>query len=236
MTLRKLLPLLGASFSVALLVVAAGRYPGGYEWLEQSVSSLFQPTTLAGEPNEARPLASLGVLAFCASMGVVFAAIARQGPTRFHRKTVQVAGIGSMVYAALVVTPMHDVLVGVALVFFVTAVLTVAHGLYRDRRRALLALWVRQRHARAGQRCDVLRRSAVRVPARGPEGLAGPVGHVAVRAPLLVLGARRGAELLAPAPRLAPGPGVDATRSRCEHPRMLATPACWPNPLRGETR
>ena len=138
--MRKSIPLLGVSVSLAILVVAAGRYPGGYDWLDQSVSSLFQPTTHDGETNEARLLASLGVVTFCASMGIVFAAIAKRGPTPFHRKTVQIAGIGSMVYAALVVTPMHDVLVGVALVFFVTAVATLAHGLYLERRRGMLSL------------------------------------------------------------------------------------------------
>lgn len=44
-----------------------------------------------------------------------------------------------MVYAALVVTPMHDVLVGVALVFFVTAMVTIFHWLYLERRFQMLA-------------------------------------------------------------------------------------------------
>lgn len=38
-------------------------------------------------------------------------------------KNHQIAGIGSMVYTALVVTPKHDVLSGVALLFFVAAML-----------------------------------------------------------------------------------------------------------------
>jgi len=122
------------------MIVAAGRYPGGYDWLGQSISSLFQPTTIDGSPNGARRLACWGVVVFCTSMGIVFASIAKRGVTRFHRKTVQIAGIGSMVYAALVVTPMHDVLVGVALAFFLTAVVTIAHGLYLERRLGMLSL------------------------------------------------------------------------------------------------
>src|SRR6185436_17374200 len=50
----------------------------------------------------------------------------------------QIAGIGSMVYTALVVTAMHDVLVGVALLFFVTAMVTIFHRLYLERRFAML--------------------------------------------------------------------------------------------------
>jgi hypothetical protein len=53
------------------------------------------------------------------------------------RKTIQVAGIGSMVYAFLVVTPMHNLLVGVALLFFVTAMLATLHMLYVERHRAM---------------------------------------------------------------------------------------------------
>ena len=71
-------------------------------------------------------------------MAIVFNTIAKRGPSRFHRKTIQIAGIGSMVYAALVVTPMHDVLVGVALLFFVTAMVTIFHRLYLERRFGML--------------------------------------------------------------------------------------------------
>lgn len=136
--MRRYAPLFGLSISLVVLILAAGRYPGGYDWVDQSVSSLFQPTALNGELNAARFLSATAVVIFCVSMATVFAAISKSGPTRIHRKTVQIAGIGSMVYAALVVTPMHDVLIGVALLFFVTAMLALFHGLYLQRRRWML--------------------------------------------------------------------------------------------------
>ena len=136
--MRSVFPLLGVLASVVLLVLAAGRYPGGYDWVDQSVSSLYQPEALNGAPNTARLLAALSVLVFSASMAIVFNTIAKSGPSRFHRKTVQIAGIGAMVYTALVVTAMHDVLVGVALLFFVTAMVTIFHRLYLERRFAML--------------------------------------------------------------------------------------------------
>ena len=137
-SMRSIFPLLGVLASAVLLVLAAARYPGGYDWFEQSVSSLFQPSALNGSHNISRSLAALAVFVFCASMAIVFNTIARSGPSRFHRKTIQIAGIGSMVYAALVVTPMHDVLVGVALLFFVTAMVTIFHWLYLERRFGML--------------------------------------------------------------------------------------------------
>jgi hypothetical protein len=126
-------PLFGVLAATVILVVAAARYPGGYDWLDQSISSLFQPSAQNGAQNTSRVLAAVAVLVFCSSIAVVFDTIARSGPTRFHRKTIQIAGIGSMVYAALVVTPMHDVLVGVALLFFVTAMVAIFHRLYLER-------------------------------------------------------------------------------------------------------
>lgn len=125
-----------------MLVLASARYPGGYDWINQSISSLFQPTALNGAVNASRPLASLAVFVFCLSIAFVFHTISRSGPSKGHQKTIQIAGIGSMIYTALVVTPMHDVLVGIALIFFVTAMVTVFHRLYLERRWSLLGAGV----------------------------------------------------------------------------------------------
>jgi hypothetical protein len=141
-SLGSIIPLLGVLASAILFVLAAARYPGGYDWFGQSLSSLFQPSALNGSLNTSRPLAALAVLVFCTSIAIVFNTIARSSPSRFHRKTIQIAGIGSMVYAALVVTPMHDVLVNVALLFFVTAMITIFHCLYLERRIGMLSAGV----------------------------------------------------------------------------------------------
>lgn len=120
--------------AAAAFVLAALRYPGGYDWAGQSISSLFQPLSLSGSPNGARPLAVISVLFFCVGVGAVFERISRRGRSRAQRKVIQIAGIGSMVYAFLVVTPMHDVLVGVALAFFLVAMLSIFYLLLIERR------------------------------------------------------------------------------------------------------
>ena len=140
--MRRLLPLVGVLASTVIFAVAAARYPGGYDWINQSISSLFQPETLRGAPNTARPLAALAVVIFAASMAVVFHTISTRGPTRFHSKTIRIAGINAMVYTALVVTPMHDVLVALALIFFVTTMVTIFHRLYVERRVGMLGAGV----------------------------------------------------------------------------------------------
>ena len=60
---------------------------------------------------------------FCVSVVVLFQLVSRRTKRRVIGKSLEIGGIGSMVYAFLVVTPMHDLLVGIALLFFFQATL-----------------------------------------------------------------------------------------------------------------
>lgn len=136
--MRHTFPPIGVLAAAILFVVATSQYPGGYDWLGQSVSSLFQPSALNGAPNGARSVAILAVAAFCLSMAVVFDTISRNGPSRFHRKLIQIGGVGAMVYAALAVTPMHNLVINIALVFFVVAIMTTIHQFHVERRVGMI--------------------------------------------------------------------------------------------------
>jgi hypothetical protein len=52
-------------------------------------------------------------------------------------KTLEIGGIGSMVYAFLAVTAMHDLVLGIALLFFVPAMLAALSLVYLEGRRTL---------------------------------------------------------------------------------------------------
>ena len=106
--------------------------------MNHSISALFQPSVPGGTENQARPLAVLAVLSFCASIAILFKRVSQRATSSLHKKIIEIAGIGSMIYAFLVVTPMHDVLVGVALVFFVVAMLFTLHTVYLERRHWML--------------------------------------------------------------------------------------------------
>jgi hypothetical protein len=55
------------------------------------------------------------------------------------KKTIDIGGIGAMVYAFLAVaTPMHDLLVTVSLVFSLAAILATLYTVYRARQTNLL--------------------------------------------------------------------------------------------------
>lgn len=84
-SLRSTFPLLGVHLSAMLAVVAAAGYPGGgYDWFDQSISSLFQPIALDGSHNTSRSLAVLAMFIFCSSIAIIFNMIANCGPSRLH--------------------------------------------------------------------------------------------------------------------------------------------------------
>jgi hypothetical protein len=118
--------------------MAGLRYPGGYDWTRDFISTLFAPSTATGAPNEARYVAVLAMFFCCVSVAALFKLLSRRASGRALGKTLEAGGIGSMVYAFLVVTPMHDLLVGIALLFFIPAMVAALTLAYLEGRRALL--------------------------------------------------------------------------------------------------
>jgi len=134
------LPAIGVSLAVVFLVLAATRYPGGYVWNRHFISTLFAPITPNGEANPARPLAVVGVALFCAGMAVLFHLLSNQTNSASHKRVIQIGGIGSMVYGAITVTPMHNLMVTISLLFFLAAVFAVLHTLSLQRDIRLFSL------------------------------------------------------------------------------------------------
>lgn len=144
-------PLLGTICSLFLFLIAASFYPGGtntssqtigYDWIDNTISALFQPYALNGYTNPARYIAISAVFIYCASLIIIFRAISKDSATKFHRKSIEIAGIGFAVYTFLIVTPMHNLMVGIALVFFIVTVLSILHSLYLQSNKKLLVMGV----------------------------------------------------------------------------------------------
>jgi hypothetical protein len=142
------LPLMGILASVCLFVIAASYYPGGtaddpdfvgYDWTRHFISTLFHATALNGADNTARYYATPAMLLLCISLGVVFKNIAGKGQTKRRKDTIEIGGIGSMVYTFLsVVMPIHDLLVTIALLFFLPALFAILKMLSVERKFPLL--------------------------------------------------------------------------------------------------
>ena len=113
----KLQSVLGILVALCCLGYATTRYPGGFNWNRDFISTL-----LRGPAGPSRTSADVGVLLFCVSLGFVFARLAKAPPFQKQAKTIRIGGIGSMVYAAMTITPMHDLMVTISLVFLLCAV------------------------------------------------------------------------------------------------------------------
>ncbi len=147
--LKNHLPLIGLLASVCLFAVAAAYYPGGttfsassvgYDWTRNFICSLFQPTALNGSANPARFFAIPAMGIFCASQWLVFRSLARKARTQFPGKTIEIAGIGTAVYSFLAVTRMHNLMVTIGLLFFLTGMVALLHELVIERNRLMLAI------------------------------------------------------------------------------------------------
>ena len=144
---KQYLPLIGIVVSILLFVGAAAYYPGGtldatnlagYDWTQHYISTLFAATALNGAANPARYFAIPAMLFLCVSVAAVFKHLSRQSPSKLGQTTIQTGGIGSMVYAFLAVaTPLHDLLMNIALLFFLAAAVATLHLLYTMRQTTL---------------------------------------------------------------------------------------------------
>ncbi len=130
-------PIVGVVVAITLLAIATFQYPGGVHWTRVTVSLLCASELQNGDPNLGRGLPIAALLLLCASMSSLFELISRLADTRGERKTIQITGIGSMVYALLTATPMHNLMVNIALAFFLVAIFAIVNMLYRKRQFGL---------------------------------------------------------------------------------------------------
>jgi hypothetical protein len=144
-------PLLGAFCSLTLFLIAAHFYPGGtvasaqtvgYDWANNTISALFQPNALNGETNPARYFAITAMLVYCLSLIIIFRKVSKNSISKVHQKTIQIAGIGFALYAFLIVTPMHNLMVSISLVFFLVTVISMLHNLFLQKKILLLIMGI----------------------------------------------------------------------------------------------
>jgi len=118
--LKKYTILIGIILSLVLLYLATQHYPGGsqadknsvgYSWLNNYLSNLFSPKAVNGAENTARIWADFGMLFFCSSILIFFIDFSTKIPDKNAQKIIKYCGIGSMAFAFLAVTPLHDLMV-----------------------------------------------------------------------------------------------------------------------------
>jgi hypothetical protein len=146
--IKRQLPLFCVVLGFALIVLATRFYPGGtleeptavgFDWSRNYLTNLFRPQAFNGQRNAAMPYAVSGMWLFCGGMGELFRQLAKGMTPTWHAKWVRIFGIGAAVYAALTVTPMHDLMVTIALGFFLGAEIVLLVWLWQRRQ---FAQWI----------------------------------------------------------------------------------------------
>ena len=137
---KRQVPLICVLVGFALVFLATRFYPGGtlgdptavgFDWWRHYLTNLFKPVALNGQKNAAMPYAVAGVWLYCAGMAQLFRQLAKAMASTKHGKWVQICGIAAMVYSALAVTRMHDLMVTIALGFTVVVDTVLLHWLWR---------------------------------------------------------------------------------------------------------
>ncbi len=146
------LPIVGVIAALAMLAIANFLYAGDVHWTRVTVSLLCAQNLPDGAPNPGRGLPIVALLLLCASMSLLFELISRLADVKSLRKTIQIGGIGSMVYALLTATPMHNLMVNIALAFFLVAMIAIVYMIYREQQYTL---------AMAGIACILLKLGSV---------------------------------------------------------------------------
>src|SRR3569833_1246105 len=120
--LKKYAVLIGILLSVALFSIAAVQYPGGsqrdknsigYDWKNNYVCNLFDGKAVNGLPSPSRPWADCAMIVLGASFALFFYRSSNKMPSVAIARLVKYVGVGSMMLAVFVVTPLHDLVVTV---------------------------------------------------------------------------------------------------------------------------
>jgi hypothetical protein len=124
------IPIAGVVVSVVLFAIAVYRYTGDVHWTRVTASMLCAQTLPDGSPNPNRALPITALFIHTASIALLFHFLTKVAETRWQRDTIQIGGIGSQVYSFLTVTPIHNLMVNITLVFTIAAMAAVTRMLF----------------------------------------------------------------------------------------------------------
>lgn len=115
--------LIGLIISMLLLLISALYYPGGsshdpnaegFSMAHNYLSNLFNARAVNGLDNPGKPWAIVGMLFLCATLGGFFIKFSQRIEQKSAANIIKFAGIGSMVFAFLTVTPLHDLMISLS--------------------------------------------------------------------------------------------------------------------------
>jgi hypothetical protein len=100
----------------------ASRQTIGYDWVNNYLCNLFDDKGLNGLENAGRLWAILGMLLLCLGLGIFFYRVSSKIRHHISSMIIRYAGMAAMFFAFLVITPYHDLMVTIAVVFAMIAI------------------------------------------------------------------------------------------------------------------
>nr|WP_294945565.1 hypothetical protein [uncultured Mucilaginibacter sp.] len=128
--------------SLALLVIATFRYPGGsqvdknsvgYHWADNYISNLFGEKAVNGADNTARFWAIGGMVFLSAGFALFFVEFSKRIPAKGAAKVIKYVGAGGMVFTFLIATPLHDTMISISSTMFLIGLFYITIFVFKSR-------------------------------------------------------------------------------------------------------
>ncbi len=142
----RLLPILGILIFIGLYIYSTTLYPGGsqadlnstgFSWMNNYWCNLMNEQGMNGQFNHARPYAISAMLILCFSLMLFFVSFPSKFPLhKFWKLTIQIAGIISMLFAALIFTQYHDLMTILSSIFGAFVVIGIIWTVYKSKMTA----------------------------------------------------------------------------------------------------
>lgn len=103
----------------------------GFDWINNYWCNLMNENAMNEETNPARPFAILAMVILCFSLAVFFIQFAEAfSKNKRWKRTIQISGVISMIFTALIFTQHHDLMTIVSSVFGLFVVVGIVRELY----------------------------------------------------------------------------------------------------------
>jgi len=126
--------LIGVTISLAFLIIAISIYPGGtyqdknsigFDWTKNYISNLFEAKALNGSQNPSRNWAYFGMFLYSISSAIFFVNMSKKIPEKNAVNIIKYAGILTMPFTFLIITPLHDLMLTISSFLFWTCIVVI---------------------------------------------------------------------------------------------------------------
>lgn len=134
--------LITVTISLVFLAIAILIYPGGtyqhknsigFDWTENYISNLFQTKALNGARNPSVIWAYFGMFFYSISCAIFFVNMSKKIPEKNAVNIIKYAGVLTLPFTFLIVTPFHDLLLTISSFLFWTCIVCITVFIFQTR-------------------------------------------------------------------------------------------------------